>query len=289
MKSFYSLIKIAPNEMSGDTLTIGIILSTSTGFKVKFSKLKKQLSKSILSSDTTIIDFIEKEILSKVKEHNKIMSNNKKALFELPTLLNSDYFSYLSKYSNGLLKFSSPKIIADNVNDSKFDKLFSLFVDSSLIIEEDKKPAKKIEKIFFEKVNAKLISRVKDRVHVHQTIDSKIVPSLFNPFQIDCIGLNGVLVGAKALPFTQSRDTLHKSINTYISVIAQLSSRYNKSLDVNKFFLIADQPNKKTQEYKLWKQLFNNETLLKVISSDESGQVADLIEENNASKFLINI
>ena len=140
--------------------------------------------------------------------------------------------------------------------------------------------------MFFDKVETRLISRVKDRVHIRQNIDSKIVPSLFNPFQIDCIGLNGVLVGAKALPFTQSKETLHKSVNTYISIIAQLSSKYNKSLDSNNFFLIADQPDKKTPEYKLWKQLFNDEKLLKVISSDESDQIAELIENNNASTFL---
>jgi len=275
--------------MSGDSLTIGIILSTSSGLKVKFSKLKKQLSKSIISSDNSIIDFVEKQILSKVKEHNKFISDNKKGLFEHPSLLDSEYFSYLSKYSNGLLKFTAPSIIADNVDDIKFEKLFSLFVDSSLNFEEDKKPIKKIEKMFFDKVEAKLISRVKNRVHIHQNIDSKIVPSLFKPFQIDCIGLNGVLVGAKALPFTQSKETLHKSINTYISVIAQLSSKFNKSLDSNNFFLIADQPNKKTQEYKLWKQLFSDEKLLKVISSDESDQVAEFIEDNNASTFLSSL
>jgi hypothetical protein len=286
MKSFYSLIKIAPNEMSGDTLTIGILLSTSSGIKVKFSKLKKQLSKSLISADSSIVDFVEKEILVKVKEHNNFLSDNKNGLFEWPTILDADYFSYLSKYSNGLLKFSSPTIIADNIDDVKFQKLFRLFVDSTFINEEDKKPAKKIEKIFFEKVEKRLISIVKDKVHIHQQIDSKIVPSLFNPFEMDCIGLNGVLVGAKALPFTQSKETLHKSVNTYISVIAQLSAKYKKSLEENKFYLIADQPDKKTPEYKLWKQLFSNEKLLKVISSDESGQVAELIEDNKASKFL---
>lgn len=286
MKSFYSLIKIAPNEMSGDTLTIGILLSTSSGIKVKFSKYKKQIAKSLISADSSILDFVEKEILAKVKEHNNFLSENKKGLFEWSTILDANYFSYLSKYSNGLLKFSAPTIIADNIDDVKFEKLVRLFVDGTFIPEEDKKPAKKIEKIFYETVEKRLISKVKDKVHIHQQIDSKIVPSLFNPFEIDCIGLNGVLVGAKALPFTQSKETLHKSVNTYISVIAQLSAKYKKSLDENKFYLIADQPDKKSPEYQLWKQLFSTEKLLKVISSDESGQVADLIENNKASKFL---
>lgn len=286
MKSFYSLIKITPNEMSGDNLTIGLILSTPNGFKVKFSKPKKKLLRSIIDSDASIIDFIEREILNKINEHNAFIAKNSHGFFELSQGLNSDYFLYLSKYSNGILKFSTPSLIADHIDDAKFEKLFRLFVDNSSSIDGNKKNEKHIEQLFYEKVDNRLISRVKNRIHTNQTIDSNIVPSLFNPFQIDCIGLNGELVGAKALSFTQSKETLHKIVNTYISVIAQLSSKFSKSLDSNKFFLIADQPKQDSEVYKLWQQLFNDEQLLKVISADESGQVAELIEANGATKFL---
>lgn len=286
MKTFYSLIKISPNEMSGDSLTIGLLLSSSMGTRVKFSRFKKQLLKNIITTDSSIIDFIEREINNNVNEINNKILNEKSELFENPLLLNSQYFSYLSKYSNGLLKFTTPTMITEHIDDLKFNQLFKIFVDNAHNEKKVNQSSKKIEKIFFEKVETKLISRIKDKVHIHQNIDSNLVPSLFNPFEIDCIGLNGVLVGAKALPFTQSKETLHKIVNTYISVIAQLSSKFNKSLDVNNFYLIADQPDKKSPEYKLWKQLYSNEKLLKIISSDESGLVAELIESNNASTFL---
>lgn len=286
MKSFYSLIKISPNEMSGDSLTIGLILSSLNGYKVRFSKNRKQLAKTILSTDGSIVDFIEREISNNVKRHNKIISNCTQGFFELETLLNSEYFVYLSKYSNGLLKITAPSFIADDIDEIKFNKLFNLFVDNKIYNEENRVEVKNKEAIFNEKVKTNLINRVQNKVHVHQNIDNKIVPSLFNPFQIDCIGLNGAFVGAKSLPFTQSKETLHKSINTYISVIAQLSSQFNKPLDDNKFFLIADQPMKKTPEYDLWQLLYRNERLLKIISSEESGQVAELIESSHATTFL---
>jgi hypothetical protein len=286
MKTFYSLIKISLNEMSNDSLTIGMILSSPNGLKIKFSKHNKNVSKSFLAIDNSIIDFIEKEITNTVQVHNKTIAKSKSLLFELPTLLNSEYFNYLSKYSNGLLKFTSPSMIADEINDEKFEKLFQLFVEKSVKPVELFSDSKEVERIFSEKIKTKLITRVKDKVHVNQSIDNTIVPSLFSPFHMDCIGLNGVFVGAKAMPFTHSKETLHKGINTYISVIAQLSAQFHKPLEKNSFFLIADEPKVNTPEHQLWYQLYKNEKLLKVVTSDESGKIAEIIEDRNTSTFL---
>ena len=287
MKTFYSLIKIVPNEMSGDSLTIGIILSSPEGIRLKISKAKKVFAKSVINIDGSLIDFVEREIANKIKEQNNILNSSKNSLFEASTFLTSDYFKYLASYSNGLLKFTHPIMIADNVDDLKFLKLFSLFVDNSVepVTKKDGS-IKKYEKAFYNKVNTNLIEKVKDKVHIKESIGSSVVPTLFNPFEIDCIGLNGVLIGAKSLPFIQSKVTLHKSLNTYISVIAHLSATYKRSLEKNRFFLIADQPAKNSPTYNLWYDLYKNDNIVKVISSDDSGEVAELIDESGASKFI---
>ena len=287
MKTVYSLIKIVPNEMSGDSLTIGIILSSPDGVRLKISKTKKVFAKSIVNIDGSLIDFIEREIISKVKEQNKILLSSKNSLFENSTFLSSEYFQYLAKYSNGLLKFTEPSFIADNVDDSKFLKLFSLFVDNSLETGTKKDDSiKKYGKEFYNKVNTNLIEKVKDKVHTRESISRKVVPTLSNPFEMDCIGQNGVLIGAKSLPFIQSKETIYKSINTYISVIAHLSATYQQSLENNKFFLIADQPAKSSPTFNLWNDLYEHDNIVKVISSDDSGEVAELIEKSGASKFI---
>lgn len=287
MKTFYSLIKIVPNEMSGDSLTIGIILSSPDGVRLKISKTKKVFAKSIVNIDGSLIDFIEREITTKIKEQNKVLSSSRNSLFEASTFLSSEYFQYLANYSNGLLKFTQPSIIADNVDDSKFLKLFSLFVDNSVepVTKKDDS-IKKYEKAFYNKVNINLIEKVKGKVHTREAISRKVVPTLSNPFEIDCIGQNGVLIGAKSLPFIQSKETIYKSLNTYISVIAHLSTTYKHSLEKNKFFLISDQPAKNSPAFNLWNDLYKNENIVKVISSDDSGEVAELIEQSGASKFI---
>lgn len=284
MKSYYSLVKISPNSMSDDTLTIGIILSNGNGFKVMFSKNKTQISKSLLPTNSTLLDFLVKEIEKKINETNEILNKNKSQLFENDNPLSSSLFEYLSKYSNGILKFSKPNYIS-NINESSIMNLFEVFVDSIEVKQIN--PNIEFDKIFYQKIESKLIDRVKEKVHTKIKFNDKIVPSLFSSFEVDCIGLNGAFVGAKSLPFTQSKDTLHKNVNTYISVIAHLSKTNNKNLSDNNFFLISDQPKDKlSMEYKLWKQLFQSENLFKVISSDESELVAELIEKKNATTFL---
>lgn len=285
MKSFYSLVKIAPNSLSDDNLTIGIILSNDSGFRYKFSKEKKLISKSLVSVDNSIIDFLELEISKKIDETNLIIKKSKVELFDFNQIISSSYFDYLSKYSNGILKFSKPNYIEGDINDNQFLELYKLFVDSS--DEKLAKRVKAIDKVFYERINTNLIERIKDKVHTNFKFDSNLIPTI-TTFDIDCIGLNGAFVGAKSLPFTQSKDVLQKSIQTYISVIAHLSKQKDKNLGDNNFFLIADTPSstKNSAELRFYNQLFNNESLFRLIPSQEAAMVADIIEKRKAHKFL---
>ena len=286
MNTFYSLIKIVPNEMSDDSLTIGIVLSSPEGIRLKISKAKKTIAKSIIETDGSFIDFIERELVGKIKEQNKLLRNNAHSLFETASFLSTDYFQYLSSYCNGLLIFTAPNMIADSVDDHKFLKLYHLFVDSSAEIVHRDNSVKEYEKKFYTKVNTHLISKVQDKVHTHKPIESHMVPTLSSPFEMDCIGLNGALIGAKSLPFIQSKETLSKSINTYISVIVHLSVNFNRSFEKNKFYLIADEPDKNTPVFNLWENLRQGDSILTVVSSEDSGEIAEFIETSGASKFI---
>lgn len=287
MKSFYCLIKISPNALSDENLTIGMIMSDENGYRQKFSRSKAQLAKSLLTIDGSLIDFLIKEIEKKINEANSLQAQSKQELFVLDDLLSSEYFSYLSNYSNGILKFSTPAYITKKVSNDDFNKLFRLLVDGRENVTTTN-PNISIEKNFYSRVHKNLIEKVIDRVHTNVKLDSNIIPAITS-FDVDCIGLNGAFVGAKSLPFTQTKETLVKNVNTYISVIAQLSLSFNKNLQDNDFYLIADEPPKKnTAEGRYWNQLRKNETLLTVIPSEELSQVVEVIEKRNAHKFLDN-
>lgn len=285
MKSFYSLIKIAPNALSDDNLTIGIILSDGNGYKVKFSSSKITLAKSLVDINKDLFDFLTKEIDKKIKETNALLKKSDSDLFGYENLINSEYFKYLSVYSNGILKFTNPNLISGDVSEKDFMKLYHLLVDGKEK-SRDNIEIKKIEKEFYNRVNVNLIQRVEGQIHTNVTLTSKIIPATPR-FEIDCIGKNGSLVGAKSLPFTQTKETLLKTVNNYISVIAQLSVSYSQDLVSNRFYLIADEPSKKnTQEAKYWNQIWKNEKLFQVITSSESGLIAETIESKNARTFI---
>lgn len=284
MKSFYSLIKISPNSLSDDKLTVGIILFDGNHYKEKFSVAKTNLAKSLVDINKDLIDFVIKEIKNKIKETNALIKQSKDDLFGYD-VIDSEYFKYLNSYSNGIFKFSKPNYIAGAVNDSSFKKLYHLFVDSK---EKNEKSNEIVilEKEFYKRVNHNLIKRVEGKIHTNIILDSHIIPAT-STFKLDCIGKNGTLIGAKSLSFTQTKETLQKTVNNYISVIAQLSASYSQDLRSNMFYLIADEPTKKSSyESSYWNQLRKNEKIFRVIPSSESGEVADTVERNNAQMFL---
>ncbi|PRY98287.1 hypothetical protein [Marinilabilia salmonicolor] len=287
MKTFYSLIKISPNSLSDDSLVIGMILSDQKGFRYKFSQRKKRIAKGILTSDSRVLDYLEKEITHKLDELNTLAKKSKAEpeIFDLKSSFSSEYFEYLSRYSNGLLKFTAPNFITDQVNAEKFQKLFRMFVDQ--VEETEINPEKEEEKHFNERINTNLIERVKEKVHIHKKFDHNFTPSLVTPFEMDCVGRNGVFVGAKSLYFTHSRDKIHKATTSYVNLIVHLSYGHQKEPFENKFFLIADEPEqKKSFEHQIWNDLRKKERLFSVISSDDASMVAETIENSGASKFL---
>ena len=78
MKSFYSLIKISPNSLSDDKLTVGIILFDGNHYKEKFSVAKTNLAKSLVDINKDLIDFVIKEIKNKIKETNALIKTIKR-------------------------------------------------------------------------------------------------------------------------------------------------------------------------------------------------------------------
>jgi len=286
MKTFYSLIKIRTNQLSDDNVTIGLLLYNEMDFKISFSKSKMTVAKSLLKSNNKIVDTVVKEITNSIENFNENKSRYDDSLWHLENKFDAKYFDYLSKYSNGFLSFTSPKFIDTNNSSDSFNKMFRLFVDEKFGLELVNDEKKEIEQRFNERVERNLIQKVVEKVHTNYPFDNNLVPTLFNPFNMDCIGKNGVLIGAKSLSFTNTKETLHKNINTFISVIAHLSSTYNKDMKDNKFFLIADEPKFNSEEHKIWKQIHDSDTIIKLINSDESEQVAELIINKKATTFI---
>ncbi|RKE04434.1 DUF3037 domain-containing protein [Marinifilum flexuosum] len=283
MKTYYSIIKVAPNSLAGDSISIGLVLSDDDNFFVKFSNTRIRIAKSLLGENKRFLDFFISKIensLESIKSNNSIEKN----LFKFQNKINANYFSYLNRYNQNIIQYDEPKYIKEKNSLETLDKLFSLMVDKET-------PQPKIYKVdqihkVSEVINRKLITRVKDKVHTNIKFTDKYIPSLYFKYEMDCIGLNGVFTGAKSVFFNQSEVTIQKEISNYYALSTMLENMHNRYGLKNNFYLISDEPNEiGSKQHQLWEKLMKGKKF-NVIHSEEADLVALKIEETKAKTFL---
>lgn len=283
MKSFYSILKLSPNIATEDSVAIGILLFDGKKFRTFFSDKKKRLANNLLDDKNVNLNFIVNQIIEKC---NAVNSDKEelKLFYKFDKLSEISYFDYLSNYSNGIIQFSKPKPLYEVMNDIAFEKLINFLFNESLY--KNYLVASSELSLYRNVVERKLINKVDKKVHTHYKFKPEVFPSIYFSYEMDCIGLNGSLIGAKSLPFDKSAQSLDKDISHYFTLISSLTSKYNKSLKDNNFYLISEEPEKiGSKEHKLWESVRYNE-LISVIHPEESNKVADLILEKKATKFL---
>ncbi|RXG29894.1 DUF3037 domain-containing protein [Leeuwenhoekiella marinoflava] len=286
MKSFYSILKLSPNIATEDSVAIGVLLFDGKKFRCFFSDRKKRLAKKLIDDKNVNVDFIVNQIIDKC---NTVNSDNEelKLFYKFDKFSNISYFDYLSSYSNGLIQFSKPNSIYEEMNDIAFERLINFLFNE---------PVQKYHTVLpnvlsFSRtiIEKKLINKVDKKVHTHYKFKPEVFPSIYFNYEMDCIGLNGSLIGAKSLAFDKSAQSLDKDISHYFALISSLSSKYDKPLKDNNFYLICEEPEKiDTKEHKLWESVRYNE-LISVIHPEESDKVADQIFEKKAAKFLTEL
>ncbi|MGF1555035.1 DUF3037 domain-containing protein [Paucihalobacter sp.] len=283
MKSFYSILKLSPNVATADSVAIGMLLFDGEKFRYYFSDKKKRLANHLMDDKAININFIVNQIIEKCNAINQDQKELK-FFYKFEQLSDSSYFNYLSDYSNGLLQFSKPNKLFNAVNDVAFEKLVNfLFQEPTL---KSHLPHDHDFEVFQAIIEQKLIKKVHKKVHTHFKFKPEAFPSIYFNYEMDCIGLNGSLIGAKSLSFDKSLSVIDKDISHYFTLISSLTNKYNKSLKDNDFYLIAEEPkNIDSKEHKLWESVRYNE-LISVIHPEESDTVADKITEKKAAKFL---
>lgn len=279
MKQFYSYIKVSPNPALGDSIAIGILLYDGSRFRHYISESKKKRSQKLFPSGLNL-DLALKGVISKSNEISQDRSKNQ-LFYDSDKYSNYKYFEYLSDYSNGILQFSKPNMISGEMNDSRFRKFaLSLFNDEEML---DGKSY--YDHAYSPKVERKLISRIRDRVHVDVKINDDFFPGLSFEYEMNVLGKNGSMVGAKVIDFGLNQQTIQNHLFKYSYILNFLSPK-GVSENRDQFFLIANEPSvNDIKKHKIWESAKVN-SYIEVLNEEESGKVADLILENNATTFL---
>lgn len=283
MKKFYTILKLSPNAATQDSVALGIIYFDGLNIKHYLSERKLKVAKRLISDKNIDFDFVLHQVFDNLKneDHNK---NEAKLFSDFNDFTNTSFYSYLNRYANGLIQFSEPKhLLVDDSNDY-FDKLvYALFHET---ITDEVKTIDDSSKKLATIIREKLLNKVENKIHVNYKFNPKQFPSIYFNYEMDCIGLNGSLIGAKSLQFNKTFETLDKNIAHYFILLSSLSNQYNKSLKDNNFYLISEEPEViDSREHKLWESVKKNE-LISVIHPEESDLVAEQVMQKKASKFL---
>lgn len=282
MNSFYTIVKIARGQTSHDSIAIGLIAFSDGSYEILFSDRKIKIARTLLGDDSDLIEFFETQLINWIDSLNKSLVTSESLIFP-EKAIGADYFDYLSRYSNNLIQFSKPFLLERKISGSDFKELFSLLIDNENQIHLEKNVN---YEDFTERIRTNLIDEVKDKVHVYAKLTEKEIPSLYFPFDMDCIGMNGVITAAKSIDFNRTELSIDRNLSHYFQVSSLIVRSYGKAKMDNNFFLIADEPNAiNSKEHQIWEKLKKQQQFV-LINSEESGLVTSKINETKAHKFL---
>lgn len=132
MKSFYSILKLSPNIATEDSVAIGMLLFDGEKFRYYFSDKKKRLANTLLDDKNVNVNFIINQIIEKCDSINSD-KEELKIFYNFDKLSDISYFNYLSNYSNGLMQFSTPKALYDEVSEKSFEQLINFLFKESVL------------------------------------------------------------------------------------------------------------------------------------------------------------
>lgn len=288
METYYLLIKVSPNPNTEDALTVGMISWFRGKYWVRFSSRRLRISRHLSSLSANSYQWIFKQIEEKVKEENDRLTGEGilSESFLSASILNREYFTRLSSYSGGWVRFSEPRSLDLNFNAEKAEQLYKLLVDDTKAPKPKEKPAPKDEsEALRAMIQEKLIAPLKGRVNTHFPINSNFDPVIYFDLELDCIGKNGSIFVAKYCDFSASYASIDALIGHFSYTINLLDNSYSAGTD-NRYFLIADDPGEANAKVaKAWEAV-NLNRLITVVSTAKAGSVADLILSAGAEKFL---
>jgi hypothetical protein len=283
MNSFYNILKIARDTSSNDSVSIGLLAFSNDKYYLQFSNKKMRIAKSLISDNSDIIDFFQNQMTSRIESLNTAIKSDGSKLFPEKNIYSASYFNYLNRYSNNLVQFSKPYSLSKELNQHDFEKLFHLLIGDDF--QSSYQEAAKWQEFEY-RVKNNLLDQVKDKVHIYAKLTEKVIPSLYFPYDLDCIGMNGVITAAKSIDFNRNEFTIDKNISHYFQISMLLAKNYSKDKFDNNFYLIADEPEIiNSKAHQIWTKL-KKQKQFELINSEEVEKVANKIYETKAHKFL---
>ena len=268
MKTYYSIVSIATKPQLNEKFNVGLLCVTprKTFFhysEVKFTIVSKLLSangrKLALSALKGIDEQINKDQTSVITD---IFS---KAQGEVLNTVSEPYVSYLSRYNNNLIQFSSPVAIDLTVDQEVYKALFKKYIYAAEIFEAIIKP----KAIAFTTIRNRFRKAASPYANTNFNVNQDIIKDLIVPVTVDAFGKNGSYVAAQSIDFNKPVAQLQSEISSYVYLTEHTLKADKDSLS----FVLGNEPSKKDKpNHDLWKSVCNA-SIIEFVPINESERI----------------
>lgn len=280
MSTQYSILSVLIRPEIQEKITIGLLLMDEGHVFFKFSKNKLAVAKDLLTENAykSLKDALHNIRATAEIQHLKPQPAN--LGFSNPNTFTKSYIDYLSRYNNNILSFTSPKEIELEASQSIFSKLYSKFIDATVMIE---KQSFVTAMDLFKETKRTALSR-------HFNIDKEVthheVPNLIVPVTITFIGQNEVPTFAQSLDLEKRTDYLTHDISEILFLQKAFSANNHSCVAM----AITNEPNKKEfpKQHDIWQQLRKIKDIRHFDISEADG-VIKYAEEHNVHPFLATV
>jgi hypothetical protein len=244
MKTFYSILSAVINPVSGEKISLGMLLSDGNTSLFNFSDTRLSLVGSLIDKENK--KFIKQYLKSIENVINKIdINDDQLTIFENEgknLIVNESYIDYLSSYSQNVISFSKPVAIDVNVDQKIFESLFVKFIDEETDIEP-------LHRHNVEIVKAGFFPEVNNYFSIEKEFTPEHYPKVILPVTIDLFGKNEIEVIGQFLDLEKN---IYHIKNDYFDY-SQLTEVFPKS----KKFLISSEPpkSKYPQQHYFWNEI----------------------------------
>jgi hypothetical protein len=274
MKSHYSILSAVVRPEIQEKISIGLLLVSADEIFFSFSKNKISILKSLL--DPSLLKFLNetiKQIDTAVSSENA----KKKTLFpnmEHSMQFSESYLSYMNRYSNNLINFSSPVQIDLPANDGLYNFLFKKYIDASGSVQKKTKTVEKVKEEFY--------PQIKTYYNTDKEITSAEIPKLLMSVNVDIIGKNEIPVFGQIIDFERHVYNILQDV----AVLDFLMDAYEKNRSHS--FLIGNEPDKTAfpKSHEAWNDLrkWNKSTYLPL---DEIEQVKEYAVKHGVQPLFV--
>ena len=279
MKTFYTILYANIRPSVDERVSIGLLLRNEQQYFFEYSTDKLDIIKGLFTAEAF---GLLRNYLKNLKSYLSLPPETI-GISDLPMdthrkdFLEASYVEYLSRYSNNLIAFDTPKIIDIPFQQETFDRLFVKYVFGL-----QKKITHDIPSIV-EKVRTQLYPQIQSFVNIDTLITPEVLPTLVTPAKVSFVGLNEVPVAGQVADFEKRPYDLEGNINRLI--VLQQAFEWNNAFH-GKYYVIGDEPPKYlTSQHTLWHQVRTNKHL-SLISSDETEQIYDYMQVHGVTPLV---